>query len=309
MKRSWILILSIIALCMGLGVAWADKKAKDKEEKGAAGSSVGRGSSEPEKKEEPSRKDIAALVQALDSPNTKIATDASVTLLKKARKLGPGPVRLACAAAAKLHVEDAAPYLAWIVRAHPGRHEDDEISNSSPDGEDINGPPAFDATTRAICALALGKLTTLSSLPPGGGGPGRGGKGEKGHKPEVEADAPDEGVEALIHALRPHVPLIVRAASARALGFTFDEKALKPLKDIRDNTKEDPILRFLASWSYCRIGTFHEDVAGEDKNELKELQKKGWDHSCGPQDIADKAGEAFMARFGDLAGLAGVLTP
>jgi len=170
--------------------------------------------------------DTLTLLQYLTSSDAEIAGKASVELLKRSDQVSASVIRIAAATAAWAKAHKAVPFLVDLLL--------DQFVN-----EESGAKASFDATTRAVCSLALGKIITLEER-----------DGEL--KPRVKGSV----VEAMIMTLSKEYPFQIRAASAWSLQYTFSSKAIVPLDAIVKDEKEDSIIKLLAAQSLTKISQF-----------------------------------------------------
>lgn len=171
-------------------------------------------------------KDIESVLSELSSTESKVAGKAAQELLKCADELNVGIVRLAISRCGEVEEWRCNPFLIKVFEER-GKFDVGEF-----DG--------FDATTRALSALAMGEIV--------------GGRGfAEEEKSEEEKKVSENVVEALIEGLDKGEEIRVRLASAQALGDTFSHKAVEPLRTIADDENEDAMLRVVAMRSLTKI--------------------------------------------------------
>lgn len=204
-------------------------------------------------------KDIESVLADLNSADSKIAGKAAQEILKCADELNVGIVRLAILRCGEVEEWRCAPFLIEIFEER-GKYED-------------GGFKGFDATTRALSALAMGEIV-----------------GKRGFS-EVESDEEEKKVSenvvgTLIGGLDKGEGIRVRFASAQALGDTFSHKAVEPLRAIAEDENEDAMLKVIAIRSLTKI-----------------LSNPGTERVVLSEELVNEAIGEAVVRFGNLINL------
>jgi len=204
-------------------------------------------------------KDIESVLSDLNSAEKKVAGKAGQEILKCADKLNVGIVRLAISRCGELEEWRCNPFLIEILEER-GKYEDGEFEG-------------FDATTRALSALAMGEIVGVRGF-------------AEEEKEEEEKKVSDNVVNALIKGLEKDEEIRVRLASAQALGDTFSHRAIEPLRAIADDENEDAMLRVVAVRSLTKI-----------------LSNPGTERVVLSEELVNEAVEEVVGRFGNLINL------